>query len=387
MDVSIIIPVHNDEKYIEETLTSIAQQTLRGFEVIVVDDGSTDSTPLVVERFAEQDARFSLIRQEHANAGVARNTGYEASQGEYVLFFDGDDIMRSDMLEVMVENAKEYDAEITVCQASSFSTDNIELDKTEWAAIGRDAWGPFGAEFNEVYRGVDLPQTPFFTTIGWAWDKLFKRSLIDEYDLRFQSISSTNDALFVFCAISLANRIVFIDEDLVLYRMHPKSISATRSKNPHNSRKAYEAISEHLSQYPDIWKRCEKACENWGISHTRWNYRTLEGEAREEAFEDYKELLLGALKDCDVSFHDIEEDWVREAFRFNPGNESMYVADLAIDFGYVKRERDNLIKTKYELDEANRKFNELQKIANSPLKWLKYQFRRIDAFIQRRMKK
>ncbi len=342
--ISIIIPVHNDEKYILETLESIMTQTFQDYEVIVVDDGSNDSTCDLVQSVCDEDDRFSLIKQKHANAGVARNAGYEVSTGEYVLFFDGDDLMKPDMLSIMLDNAEQYDSDITVCQAESFSEENKSLEKSCWAAIGKDEWGPFGAEFNVVYKGVDLPYSPFFTTMGWAWDKLFRRSFIEKHNLRFQSISSTNDARFVFCAIALSERIVFIEDALVCYRKHAASISATRSKSPHNALKAFESIEDELQKYPEIWTKCAQSCINWGISHLRWNYRTLEGNPRQEAFEDYKKLLLSVLKEWNSDFHDCEENWVRDAFLKNANNESMYIADTAIDYGYIQREKENLIK-------------------------------------------
>lgn len=342
--VSIIIPVRNNERFVGETLASIKEQTLPDFEVIVVDDGSTDSTCAVVENAFAGDERFTLVKKEHTNAGDSRNVGMAAAHGDYLLFFDADDLMRPNMLETLLAAAKEYDADVTVCQASSFNDDGTVEDVEAWSATKVDDWGPFGAEFDTVYAGVELPYSPFFTCMGWAWDKLLRHSFVTEHGLRFQSIESTNDAMFVLAALALANRVVFIPDSLVRYRKHPASISATRSKHPHNAKIAVDALCDLLRAHPDVWEACEWDCLDWGLSHLRWNYRTLRDDARAEAFADYREAMLSMTeRSRRLGFHNCEEEWVRDAFAANPGCESMYVADTAMDYGYVIRERDNLL--------------------------------------------
>lgn len=350
--VSVIIPVRNSERYIIETLNSIKAQTLSDFEAFVVDDGSTDSTASLVEAFCNGDSRFKLIKKPHTNAGDSRNVGMAAANGEYLLFFDADDLMDERMLEVMHANALQYGTDITVCQASSFADDGATEQLEDWRATKVDDWGPFGVAFDRVYRGVDLPYSPFFTCIGWAWDKLFKHSFVKENDLQFQSIESTNDAMFVFAAIALANSIVFIPDSLVNYRQHPGSVSATRSKHPHNAKTAADALRSKLKESPQVWEACGWKCQDWGLSHLRWNYRTLQDEARQEAFSDYRDLMLSMMGRGGGGFHNCEEEWVCDAFAANPGCESMYIADQAIDFGYMKRERDNLLDSLNSLQDA-----------------------------------
>ena len=98
MKVSVIIPVYNAEKYLEQCLESLLNQTLKEIEIICVDDGSEDRSVEIIEKFSEKDCRISLLRQKNSYAGVARNNGLNASTGKYVIFLDADDFFEPDML-------------------------------------------------------------------------------------------------------------------------------------------------------------------------------------------------------------------------------------------------------------------------------------------------
>ena len=122
LKVSVIVPVYNGEKYIEECMDSIVGQTLREIEIICVDDGSTDGSPEILERFRRQDKRVRLISQENAGAGAARNRGFKEAGGEYLSFLDADDFFEPDMLETAYRKAKEQKAQILVFGSDQYRT-------------------------------------------------------------------------------------------------------------------------------------------------------------------------------------------------------------------------------------------------------------------------
>lgn len=107
--VSVIIPVFNCEKYIEETLTSISRQTYEDLEIIIVDDGSTDNSMAIVKDYVEKDNRVKAIKQENKGVSAARNKGLEVAKGEYVTFVDADDIIASNMIYELVKSLGEND--------------------------------------------------------------------------------------------------------------------------------------------------------------------------------------------------------------------------------------------------------------------------------------
>jgi glycosyltransferase involved in cell wall biosynthesis len=106
--VSIIIPVYNTEAYLERALTSVLSQTYRDFEAICVNDGSTDNSLAILESYAQKDSRIKIISQDNQGLSMARNNGLKEAQGEYVYFFDSDDALHPQMLEITVSKIIEY---------------------------------------------------------------------------------------------------------------------------------------------------------------------------------------------------------------------------------------------------------------------------------------
>ena len=105
--ISVIVPVYNVEKYLEECLDSIQNQTFSNIEIILVNDGSSDNSKEICKKYCEQDNRFKLINQTNQGQSVARNTGVAASKGEFIAFVDSDDIIRQDYLEVLMRHMSE----------------------------------------------------------------------------------------------------------------------------------------------------------------------------------------------------------------------------------------------------------------------------------------
>ena len=114
-EVSIIIPVYNNESYIEKCIGSVQAQSCRDIEIIVVDDGSTDRSGSILEDMAAADDRIRLIHQENAGTAAARNTGLGLATGRYLTFVDGDDYISRDYIERLLLCARENEAEMVIC--------------------------------------------------------------------------------------------------------------------------------------------------------------------------------------------------------------------------------------------------------------------------------
>ena len=122
--ISIIVPIYNVEEYLEECLDSIQCQTYNNIEVILVNDGSTDASKEICERFCRQDSRFHLINQENKGLSGARNRGMSESHGEFITFVDSDDVLKEDMLEQLMEQVTSEEIDIVECW---YSNDQKEL--------------------------------------------------------------------------------------------------------------------------------------------------------------------------------------------------------------------------------------------------------------------
>ena len=113
--ISVIVPVYNVEEYLEECLESIKRQTYTDIEVILVNDGSTDRSKEICERYCEKDSRFKLVSQENKGQSVARNLGMAESKGEFISFVDSDDVLKEDMLEQLLKQMTSEDIDIVEC--------------------------------------------------------------------------------------------------------------------------------------------------------------------------------------------------------------------------------------------------------------------------------
>ena len=113
--VSVIVPVYNTFRYLEQCLNSILNQTLKEFEVICVNDGSTDDSAKILEKYSQKDKRIVVINQENAGASAARNAGLDCAKGRYIAFVDSDDYIKKNFLEVLYTTAVNTEADITAC--------------------------------------------------------------------------------------------------------------------------------------------------------------------------------------------------------------------------------------------------------------------------------
>lgn len=178
--MSVIIPIYNGEKYLEQCLESILDQTLKEFEVICVDDGSTDGTTRILDKYIMMDQRIQVYHQSNQYAGVARNTGMKYAKGKYILFLDGDDFFENKMLEKMYAQIERDNADICVCDGYKYDDQNGTFVK--------------GIEYLDAKR---IPEkVPFsikeegevifnFTTMH-LWNKMFRFAFIKEQGIKFK---------------------------------------------------------------------------------------------------------------------------------------------------------------------------------------------------------
>ncbi len=114
--LSVIIPIYNKERYVDDCINSVLSQTFTDFELILVDDGSTDNSGAVCDAYLAKDERIKVIHQVNAGVSAARNTGLNVAKGTYIGFIDSDDTIEPDMYELLVKNAEAHEADISVCR-------------------------------------------------------------------------------------------------------------------------------------------------------------------------------------------------------------------------------------------------------------------------------
>ena len=265
--VSVIIPSYNAADYIAQTLESVLAQTLTDIEVIVVDDGSTDNTRNIVADFANKDPRLTLVEQANQFAGVARNNGMSKARGKYLYFLDADDYVESNALEELVNAIEQHGADIAIAKSEGF--DNTTGDT--WTIDG----ALNGVDFDRPIAHAEYCDRLFQSFIGWPWDKLFRKEFIDKTALTFQPLRTTNDALFVFCALALADTIVCLDSVLFHHRTNNKnSLEGSRSKSWNNALCAIRAIGDRLSE-STRGRACLNSYYRWILNYSLWTIESL----------------------------------------------------------------------------------------------------------------
>lgn len=267
--VSVIIPVYNSQAYLRQCLDSICCQTLSQIEIICVDDGSTDGSLELLNQYAAMDSRIQVLTQKNSGAGAARNHGLHAARGEYLSFLDSDDFFEPDMLELACEKADTCQADFVVFQSDKYYMDKKKFVKNPWVVQMKDI-PPY-----EPFKYRELTDNVFKVFVGWAWDKLYRRSFIAEHDLWFQEQRTTNDLFFVYSALVLAKRIAVVDKVLAHQRMGSgDSLSVTREKSWHCFYDALLALRRLLKEKGMYWE-LEQDFINYALHFSLWNLRTL----------------------------------------------------------------------------------------------------------------
>ena len=151
--VSVIIPVYNGENYLSQCLDSVLAQTIKGLEVICVDDGSSDSSLEILESYAQRHACFKILHQDNMFAGAARNRGMSIASGKYLAFLDCDDFVEPEYLERLTELCEKYQADIGLCSADRY---DIRARKSFPRLHGFSGWN--------TSTGCRLTQAPSGTT-------------------------------------------------------------------------------------------------------------------------------------------------------------------------------------------------------------------------------
>ncbi|MBQ6296546.1 MAG: glycosyltransferase [Selenomonadaceae bacterium] len=246
--ISIIIPVYNAEKYIGEALDSILIQTLTSFEVIVVDDCSTDSSYKVVESYIPKfDGRLKLLQMDK-NSGCApapRNKGFLISRGEYIFFMDSDDVFTETALEEMYGLAKEYDADVVYCEKYFMSTGvGKEFVRNVHPADGSIQIGgfvdkPTFISDNLADRLEELFQRKFWVT---PWQRLVSRKLLADNNINFPVIIGSDDVVWCLAVLCFAKKFLRVPNSCYIRRMYDESFTKSSKKSP----------NRHIHQWMDI---------------------------------------------------------------------------------------------------------------------------------------
>ncbi len=215
--ISIVVPVYNVEKFLRQCVDSVLAQTFRDFELILVDDGSTDGSGEICDQYASQDARIRVIHQRNEGVASARNAGLDVLSGEYAFFVDSDDYLHEKTLETALRALTENDADI------AFS-DFEKVDACGKTIATSAATAPADGD------AVFTPETAVKKLAGdnafiWnvVWNKLYKAELLK--GIRFPLVKMCEDDYFTYKAIFASTRLAYVAQKLYRYRQNRQSLT------------------------------------------------------------------------------------------------------------------------------------------------------------------
>ena len=209
--ISVIVPVYNVEEYLEECLTSIQHQTFTDIEVILVNDGSTDRSKEICERYCQQDSRFKLINQKNQGLSVARNRGVKESIGEYIMFVDSDDVVKENIVEVLLSYLKE-DVDLVEC---NLTQNKEELQKNKPIRVVFEGNSP-----ESLIKCIAFKEVKFC-----AFTKLYRRELVEK--VPFLEGVIYEDVYTGMNYLKYIRKMVVVDLKGYYYRVRPNSIMTT----------------------------------------------------------------------------------------------------------------------------------------------------------------
>ena len=239
--VSVIIPAYNVDAYLEECVRSLLCQTYTNYEIIIIDDRSTDNTYEIGKHFSSVSEKVKLFCQENRGVSIARNVGMQKAKGEFYVFADADDIVAPRYIETLVACVKK--AELGVV---GFTSEREKLSKDVNMDVVYDSASNM---IEDILCGTNYD--------GYLWNKIFKRKIIENNELQFRENTVVwEDLLFVLEYLKKSNRIVITNNKLYYYRY--RDGSAVNNDRIDKYRSKYEVMAEIKKQDISCTKRGKK---------------------------------------------------------------------------------------------------------------------------------
>lgn len=248
--VSIVVPVYNVERYLEECFSSIASQTYRNIEIILVDDGSKDKSGEIADVLAQSDSRAMVIHKKNSGPSDTRNLGIKIAKGEYLVFIDSDDYIDTNFIEILLNSALQTQSDIVQCNNSR---DRHKLGQGDLSNTSKPGIAAF----------IELLSYKMISPV--VWGKIYKTSLFRDNNLDFPTGRQHEDTAILYKLIYFANNVVCLNKILYYYRPNDNSIM-TGIVNSSYRVDHYSSVVKYHQELDDFIKQNEivvsKMCIN-----------------------------------------------------------------------------------------------------------------------------
>ena len=357
--VSVIMPVYNAGEYLSRAINDVLGQTLKDIELILVDDGSNDSSPKIIERYKNKDERIVTTSQSNAGPSVARNKGLDIARGKYIIFLDADDMYEPTLLESLYNAAEEHNLDVAVTKFDIYNEveNKYSLPSEE----------PNSHIFSKgvVTSKNEHPDSIFGSTTGYVWNKLIRASFLSDKKIRFdEDLYVFEDVHFVCSVMALAERVERIENVLIHHRVYSDQSRSTLFRKYYGQVPVvYKKIREFLMHH-GMYVPLKKGYLNFSAGRCYKIYNLL--------WENGKERLWNILHDGYAT----ELDWLnheKEAFESMEVYE--FIANVALyTYGEYQIRLDkgkNIDLEQMDKAKINRKVEQKQKISKRRAVWNK----------------
>lgn len=370
--VTMIMAAYNAEPFLEQSLGSLLNQTYTNFEIICVDDGSTDGTVAEIERIAASHTngnKIHLLHTNHVGAGEARNLALRQAHGEYIGFLDADDFVDSRLLEKAISRAKDTAADIVIWDLWYFDN-NAKLD--QYPPVGTLSFNEFD-DGSPTFNYKKNPDHIFNSFQNWIWNKLFRKSLLEENHILFPDWPRAQDLQFTCLALLTAQRITLLYERLSHYRINRSNSNMESSnKHPIDFLHAFIQFREELEQR-GYYEEVQRSYVNWALHSALSNMFFFQHQYDTFALV-FDALRAGGFQKMDITNHAtsdyiFETEWLKEYHMImsdTPENALMYftqriMSDNATLVSELNRADREKIQLQSQIEQQTRAMEVLQK--------------------------
>ncbi len=271
--ISLLVPIYNVERYLEECLESARTQTLQNIEIICINDGSTDGSRAIIQTFLDTDPRFRVIDKPNSGYGASMNQGLAAARGDYIGILESDDWLEAEALETMYNAARENDADV------------VKADFYFYWSVPEERNERFGFVSAET-AGVHDPRehTDVFYLKPSIWSAIYRRSFIEENNINFLETpgASYQDAGFNFKVWASTRKVVLIDKAFLHYRQDNEASSINSPGKVYCVCDEYAEMIRFLEARPQDKAELTPILVKMRYDSYMWNYDRLSEELRRE---------------------------------------------------------------------------------------------------------
>ncbi|WP_300261667.1 glycosyltransferase [uncultured Cloacibacillus sp.] len=244
--ISVIVPVYNVETFLHKCIDSILEQTFVDFELIIIDDGSSDSSVIISKSYVQKDERVRLICSENGGVSIARNIGLREAKGQYVTFVDSDDFLENRALEILHSEMLKGQYDLT---CASYNRLYISGERVPYIWPSRILHSPYDLAYVSYETNMTL--------LGVVWGKLYRRDIINRYNINFpEKITLSEDNIFNILYYSHVNNARLLSDTIYNYRQTPNSLCTKITyKRAKDQILAFKCREEYFEKFVKIFDK------------------------------------------------------------------------------------------------------------------------------------